>query len=257
MLFRPGRLHSLFMVLGLFPGLLFANDVVTVAVASNFAGTAANLVTAFTEETGVEIRLSPGSTGKLYAQILHGAPYDIFLAADEQRPLLLEQGGHSVRGSRATYAMGGLVLWSRDERLRGKDCHAVLRQGNYDHLALANPETAPYGAAARQFLVAEKLWESVSPNAVYGENISQTMQFVASGNANLGFIAQAQTTILGLPAATCSWPVPETRHAPIRQQLVLLARARDNQEARRFLEFLKTPRAAEIMRQHGYRVLDR
>lgn len=256
MLFRPGRLRSLLMVVGLVPGLLFAKDAVTVAVASNFAGTADSLAAAFTQETGVEIRLSPGSTGKLYAQILHGAPYDIFLAADERRPLLLEQGGHSVRGSRATYAMGGLVLWSRDERLRGRDCQAVLRQGDYGHLALANPETAPYGAAARQFLVAERLWDSVSPRAVYGENISQTMQFVASGNATLGFIAKAQTATYGLPPATCSWPVPETRHAPIRQQLVLLARATDNQEARRFLEYLKTSQAAEIIRQHGYRVLD-
>jgi len=256
MLFRPGRLHSLIMVLGLFPGLLFANDVVTVAVASNFTGTAGNLAATFTEETGIEIRLSPGSTGKLYAQILHGAPYDIFLAADERRPLLLERGGHSVRGSRSTYAMGGLVLWSRDERLRGKDCHAVLRQGDYGHLALANPETAPYGAAARQFLVAENLWDSVSPRAVYGESVSQTMQFVASGNANLGFIAKAQTKTQGLPAATCSWPVPATMHAPIRQQLVLLSRATDNQGARRFLEFLKTSEAEEIIRQHGYRVAD-
>lgn len=256
MLFRPGRLYSLIMVLGLFPGILFANDVVTVAVASNFAGTAGNLAAAFTQETGIEIRLSPGSTGKLYAQILHGAPYDIFLAADERRPLLLEQDGHSVRGSRATYAIGALVLWSRDERLRGRDCQAVLRQGDYGHLALANPETAPYGAAARQFLVAENLWDAVSPRAVYGESISQTMQFVASGNANLGFIANAQTMIVGLPPATCSWPVPETRHAPIRQQLVLLTRAAENQDARRFLEYLKTSRAAEIIRQQGYRVAD-
>jgi molybdate transport system substrate-binding protein len=244
------------MMLWLVPGLSFANDVVTVAVASNFASAGGSLAAAFTAETGVKIRLSPGSTGKLYAQILHGAPYDIFLAADEERPLLLEQRGYSVPGSRATYALGSLLLWSRDERLRGKDCYAVLRQGHYDHVALANPETAPYGAAARQFLVAENLWDSVSRRAVYGENISQTLQFVASGNASLGLIAQAQTTTAKLPAATCSWPVPETWHAPIRQQVVLLSRATENPVARRFLEFLKTEKAAEIIRQHGYRVTD-
>ena len=254
MRFRPKGLHAICIILGLLPGLVLANDVVTIAVASNFASTGADLAAAYTEETGVEVRLSPGSTGKLYAQILHGAPYDIFLAADEQRPLLLEKRGYSVPGSRVTYAMGSLVLWSRDERLRGEDCYAVLRQGNYDHVALANPKTAPYGAAAQQFLVADNLWGSVSPRAVYGENISQTLQFVASGNANLGFIAHAQTTTAGLPAATCSWPVPETRHAPIRQQLVLLTRATKNSAARRFLEFLKTGKAREIVRQHGYRV---
>ena len=242
------------MILGLFPGLLLASDVVSIAVASNFASTGSNLAAAFTEETGVEVRFSPGSTGKLYAQILNGAPYDIFMAADEERPLRLERRGHSVPGTRMTYAMGSLVLWSRDERLRDKDCYAALQQGDYQHLALANPDTAPYGAAARQFLIAEDLWDSVSARAVYGENISQTLQFVASGNANLGFIALAQTTTAKLPAATCSWPVPETRHAPIRQQLVLLARAADNPAARRFLEFLETAKASEIIRQHGYRV---
>ena len=256
MRFRPEGLHAICMILGLLPGLVLADDVVTIAVASNFASTGGDLAAAFTEETGVEIRLSPGSTGKLYAQILHGAPYDIFFAADEERPLLLEKRGYSVPGSRVTYAMGSLVLWSRAERLRDKDCYAVLRHGHYDHVALANPKTAPYGAAAHQFLVAEKLWDSVSSRAVYGENISQTLQFVASGNADLGFIAHAQTTSAGLPGATCSWPVPETRHAPIRQQLVLLARASENSAARRFLEFLKAEKAREIIKRHGYRLAE-
>lgn len=254
MRFRPGGLHSLCIILGLFPGLLLASDIVTVAVASNFASAGGDLAAVFTEETGVKIRFSPGSTGKLYAQILHGAPYDVFMAADEQRPLLLERRGHSVPGTRTTYAIGSLVLWSRDERLRDKDCYAALRRGNFEHLALANPATAPYGAAARQFLVAENLWDSVSPRAVYGESISQTLQFVASGNATLGFIALAQAANPKIPAATCSWPVPETWHAPIQQQLVLLTRAANNEDARRFLEFLETAKAVEIIRQHGYRV---
>lgn len=256
MQFRPGPLRALLLVLGLLPGLLSASGAVTVAVASNFARTADDLAAAFTKATDVPVRISPGSTGKLYAQILNGAPYDIFLAADVERPLLLEQQGRIVSGSRMTYATGSLVLWSRSERLRGKDCRVALEQGGYGRLALANPGTAPYGAAAREFLIAEKLWDSVSPHAVYGENISQTMQFVATGNAGLGFIANSLTTLANLPAATCSWPVPESRHTPLRQQGVMLARANGNQGARRFLEFLKTATARQIIREHGYRVSD-
>lgn len=256
MRFRRERLLAFSILVGLLPGALFAKEIVTVAVASNFASAAADVSAAFTEETGVPVRLSQGSTGKLYAQVLNGAPYDVFLAADTERPLLLEQNGHIVSGSRATYALGSLVLWSRDERLRGQDCRYALEQGDYGRLALANPETAPYGAAAREFLISENLWESVSHRAVYGENIAQTLQFVATGNASLGFIAKAQTEVSNLPAATCSWPVPETRHAPLRQQAVLLARASGNQGAHRFLEFLDSAVAKRIIRQHGYRVLD-
>jgi len=254
--FSPRRLYALVLVFCLQSGSLFANDAVTVAVASNFAAAAADISAAFRKETGVSIRISHGSTGKLYAQILHGAPYDVFLAADGERPLLLERQGLIVSGSRATYAMGSLVLWSRDERLRGKDCREVLAQGNYGRLALANPRTAPYGAATRQFLIAAGLWEGVAQRAVYGESIAQTLQFVATGNANLGFIAKAQLAAANLPAATCSWPVPETTHSPLRQQRVLLARARGNKGAQRFLEFLETAVAKQIIGQHGYRVAD-
>jgi molybdate transport system substrate-binding protein len=244
------------LIFSLFPGLLFARDVVTIAVASNFASSAAQIAIAFTAETDVAVRISPGSTGKLYAQILNGAPYDVFLAADTARPILLEQQGRIVRGSRMTYATGSLVLWSRDEGLRGKDCREVLQRGQYGHLAIANPDTAPYGAAAREFLVAEGLWDTASQRAVYGENISQTLQFVATGNASLGFIARAQTTQSNLPAATCSWPVPESLHDPLHQQGVILARAENNRGARRFFEYLETAAARQIIRQQGYRVPD-
>lgn len=249
-----GRLQTLLLLAVLWPGLLPANNVLTVAVASNFASTAADIGAAFTEETRIPVRMSPGSTGKLYAQILNGAPYDIFLAADTRRPLLLEQQGAIAPGSRMTYAIGSLVLWSQDDRLRGKSCFDALAEGDFDRLALANPATAPYGAAAREFLHGENLWDSVAPRAVYGESIAQTLHFVASGNATLGFIAKAQTTAENLPAATCSWPVPESTHAPLRQQGVILRRAAGSQDARRFLEFMKTASVRQLIREHGYRV---
>ena len=246
----------LLLVAALLPGLLFADDIVTVAVASNFATTAAELSAAFTKISAAPVRISPGSTGKLYAQIINGAPFDLFLAADTQRPLLLEQSGYTVSGSRRTYAIGSLVLWSRDERLRGKDCREVLEQGDYRWLALANPETAPYGAAAREYLEDAGLWESASQRAVFGENIAQTLQFVATGNATLGFVALSQTKDPHLPSATCAWAVPAASLTSLQQQLVLLKRARSNAGARQFLEFLRTSPAKEIIRRHGYGVPD-
>ncbi len=249
------RLHALLAAV-LLPGWLFADDLVTIAVASNFAKPAAEIAAAFTKISAVPVRLSPGSTGKLYAQIINGAPYDVFLAADTERPLLLEQSGYAVTGTRQTYAIGSLVLWSRDERLRDKDCRDVLEQGNYRWLALANPETAPYGAAARDFLEDAGLWETASQRAVFGENIAQTLQFVATGNATLGFVALSQTRDPNLPPATCSWPVPTASATRLQQQLVLLEQARSHTGARRFLEFLATPAAKKIISRHGYEVPD-
>lgn len=247
-----GRLYVL--AAALLPGLLLADDLVTVAVASNFAKTAAEVSSAFTEASGIPVRASHGSTGKLYAQVINGAPFDVFLAADSERPLLLEQSGYIVSGSRQTYAIGSLVLWSSDERLRGKDCLEVLERGEYGRLALANPQTAPYGSAAREFLIAAGLWESASQRAVFGENIAQTLQFVATGNATLGLVARSQTDDPGLPPAACAWAVPASSHAILRQQAVLLKRARGNPGARRFAEFLSTPAAREIIVRHGYTV---
>ncbi|MGI9248183.1 MAG: molybdate ABC transporter substrate-binding protein, partial [Woeseiaceae bacterium] len=236
------------------PTLLFADDVVTVAVASNFARPAAEISAAFTENSKVAVRISSGSTGKLYAQIINGAPFDVFLSADAERPLLLEESGLIVSGSRRSYAIGSLVVWSRDERLRGKDCRQSLEQGEYGRLALANPATAPYGAAAVEFLKAAGLWEAASPRAVFGENIAQTLQFVATGNATLGLVAGSQTNNPELPSATCTWSVPASSHATLYQQAVLLKRARGNDGAQRFVEFLGSAVATEIIGRSGYRV---
>lgn len=242
----------LLLMAALLPTILLANETVTIAVASNFVSTAREIATEYSHRSGVPVRVSSGSTGKLYAQIINGAPFDVFLAADSERPRLLEQSGHVVSGTRATYAVGVLVLWSRDESMRGRNCRDVLQRGAYDRLAVANPKTAPYGMAARDFLLAEGLWKSAAEHAVYGENIAQTMQFVATGNATLGFVALSQARHPGLPAATCMWRVPDVRHAPIIQQLVLLERAASNDGARGFVDFLLSLEAGEIIARHGY-----
>ncbi len=244
------------MVASLLPGVLFADDVVTVAVASNFAKTAQDLVAAFTRETDIPVRISHGSTGKLYAQIVNGAPFDVFLAADSRRPLLLQESGLIVAGTRQTYATGSLVLWSGDARLRGQDCRAVLERGEYTRLALANPATAPYGAAAREFLIGAGRWDEASERAVFGENIAQTLHFVATGNATLGFIAKSQLMDTALPKATCAWLVPTGTHAPLHQQSVVLKRSSGNDGAARFSGFLSTPAAKKIIRGQGYEVPD-
>ena len=225
-----------------------AAEGVTIAVASNFSTTAAELAARFTADTGITVRISSGSTGKLYAQILNGAPFDAFLAADTERPTLLEQSGHAAPHSRFTYATGALVLWSRD----APDCLAVLADRRGGRVALANPDTAPYGRAAREFLQHEGYWDDVSERAVYGENIAQTLQFAATGNATLGLVARSQLGTPQLPRPACTWDVPAATHASIEQQAVLLERASGNAGARQFLDFLRSPDAADILERHGY-----
>jgi molybdate transport system substrate-binding protein len=226
----------------------------TAAVASNFAVAAEAIADRFTAETGHDVRVSTASTGVLYAQIVNGAPFDVLLAADSERPRLLEEAGEGVAGTRFTYAIGRLVLWSRDKKLAGMDCRARLEDLGRDRLAIANPRTAPYGNAAREFLQAAGLWDRVSPRLVFGENIAQTLQFVATGNATLGLIAEAQAVDPRLPPATCSWPVPAEMHAPIAQQGILLKRAIDNPAATAFVEFLRSRTAQQIILRHGYSV---
>jgi len=249
-----GRLHVPILLLALLANLAVADDAITVAVASNFAATARELADHFTRQSAVPVRLSYGSTGKLYAQIVNGAPFDVYLAADTERPSLLEASGHSVAGMRFTYATGSLVLWSADTSLSGRDCRDVLLRGDFRHLALANPKTAPYGKAARDVLAHLQLWDTAYRRIVFGENIAQALQFTATGNATLGFVARSQTLQATLPPATCSWRVPESMHAPIEQQLVLLSRAADNTGARQFVEFIRSPAAHEIIVAKGYGV---
>jgi molybdate transport system substrate-binding protein len=227
-----------------------ATDSIIVAVASNFARPAVELAERFETETGVRVRLSNGSTGKLYAQIVNGAPFDVFFAADTERPARLEQSGHAVANSRFTYARGALVLWSRS----ATDCQAALSDAKRGRIALANPATAPYGKAAVEYLSSAGLWDAVSGRAVYGENINQTLQFAATGNAVVGLIAKSQVAAPELPAATCTWEVPSASYTALKQQAVLLARAVDNVAAQSFYAWLQSDAARKIIGGHGYEV---
>lgn len=231
-----------------------AVEPLTVAVASNFVSAAEEIASEFTKATGIPVRLSAGSTGKLYAQIVNGAPYDIFLAADEQRPALLDDLGMTVAGSRRTYAFGSLVLWSADSSMRQRDCRAALGQGAFNHLAIANPATAPYGLAAKEFLISTELWDDVSERIVFGENISQALQFVVTGNAALGLVAASQLSGDLRQQSTCSWKVPAASHSAISQQAVAIASSRASGQSMEFLEFLSAPRSVDILRRRGYEV---
>lgn len=224
---------------------------VRVAVAANFVGTLDELGKAFQAGSGDTLLVSSGSTGKLYAQIRNGAPYDVLLAADVAHPQRLEQEGLAVSGSRFTYARGQLALWSRDPK-RVDDQGKVLRTDSFRHLAIANPLTAPYGAAAQQTLQHLGLWEALTPRLVRGEDIGQTLQFVQSGSAELGFVALAQIQKLKADARGSWWLVPAGFYDPIEQQGVLLTRAKDNAAARAFMKFLRGPRAREIIQASGY-----
>lgn len=227
-------------------------DTVTIAVASNFSATAELLADSFRQQTGHKVRVSTGSSGKLYAQILHGAPFDVFMSADELRPKALEDQGLTVAGSRFSYAQGQLVLWSQRKQYAGADCLAVLRSLDFNHLAIANPRTAPYGAAAQDWLEHLGLWSLVQSKLVTGENIGQTFHFAASGSAALALVAASQLKAKKVSPGTCQYAVPATGHRPILQQAVLLKRARKNQAAKEFVIFLQSAKSTDIIGQHGY-----
>lgn len=222
---------------------------VRLAIATNFHDASEGLAARFSETTGHSTRISYGSTGKLYAQIHHGAPFDVFLAADQERPELMEQNGSGVSGTRFTYALGKLVLWSPDPHAFA-DPAAFLRSGDFHRLAIANPRTAPYGLAARQTLESLGLWTTLENRLVRGESIAQAFQFVATGNARAGFVALAQ--LRDAHEGGARWDVPDTHHKPIAQQAILLERGKDNDAARAWLDFLASSEAQDIIRQYGY-----
>jgi molybdate transport system substrate-binding protein len=216
-----------------------------IAVASNFTGAMSELAARFEENTGHEVKLSTGSTGKHYAQIINGAPFDLFFAADVHRPELLEAENHAVTGTRFTYAVGKLVLWSPDPGFVDAQ-GAVLRKGEYRFLAIANPRLAPYGRAAREVLDRLGLWEALGTRIVRGENIAQAYQFVSSGNAELGFIASSQVSD---SEHGSSWDVPREMYTSIRQQAVLL---KDTGAGRAFIGFVRSEEALRIIGNYGY-----
>ncbi len=231
-------------------------DDIHVAVAANFQSTLKSLARRFEHQTGDRVLISTGSTGKLYAQIHQGAPFEIFLAADVKRPELLEQQGFAIRGSRFTYALGKLVLWSREPGKIDSNGDA-LRDGKIRRLAIANPKTAPYGRAAQQTLNAMGLWRGWQARLVRGENVGQTMQFAVTGNVDAAFVALAQVPQSNGGPSGSLWIVPESDYQAIEQQAVLLRTAGAEKAARRFLQFLQSNGAREMIAGQGYGVVAR
>lgn len=225
---------------------------VQLAVASNFTAPMRAIAERFERDTGHQVLLAFGSTGKLYAQIHNGAPFDALLAADDEVPAQLEAAGLGVIGTRFTYAIGTLVLWSAREGFVD-DQGAVLAQRSFRHLAIANPKTAPYGAAAMATLAKLEQVDSIRGKLVQGENIAQTHQFVASGNAELGFVALSQVLDEdGEIHQGSAWIVPARYHPPIRQDALLLTKGRDNPAARALLDYLRSAAATEVIEAYGY-----
>jgi len=221
---------------------------VNVAVAANFTAPATDIAAAFEKATGDKAVLSFGSSGQFFAQISNGAPFQVFLSADAERPAKAEQMGLTVAGTRFTYAVGKLVLWSRNPGLVDP-AGAVLAKGSFAKLAIADPTAAPYGLAAVQTLKTLGLYDRLQPKIVQGASITQALQFVDTGAAELGFVALSQVVE---QKAGSRWLVPEADHAPIVQQAVLLKVGADNPAARAFLAFLKGPQARAIIETYGY-----
>lgn len=226
-------------------------DTVNVAVAANFTAPMQKIAQAFAQDTGHQARLAFGSTGALYAQIKNGAPFDLLLAADDETPERLEKEGLGVVGTRFTYAIGKLVLWSKNATLVDAQGE-VLRTGNFDKLAIANPKTAPYGAAAVQTLTALGVAQGLQAKLVQGESVAQTLQFVSSGNAALGFVALSQVGVDGKISQGSAWVVPEALYAPLKQDALLLTGAKDKPAAQALLRYLRGERARTILKSYGY-----
>ncbi|MFM9915742.1 MAG: molybdate ABC transporter substrate-binding protein [Rhizobacter sp.] len=224
---------------------------VSVAVAANFSGPLAKIGEGFIAATGHTLKVSAGSTGKFHSQIVAGAPFEVLIAADDETPRKLIAEGHAVAGSNFTYAIGKLVLWSAQTGYVDEQ-GVVLAAGNYAHLAIANPKLAPYGQAGAEVLKARGLTEAVAPKLVTAESIAQAYQFVATGNAELGFVALSQVAVPGKPVTGSYWLVPPSLYGEIRQDAVLLKTGEKNPAAVALLAYLKGPAARSLIQSYGY-----
>ena len=224
---------------------------VQVAVAANFSKTMQTLVTEFEKDYDYQIALSFGSSGKFYAQIKQGAPYELFFSADQVKPNALQQDGLVVAGSRFTYAIGRLAVWSARPDF-AYNIEKKLKQGAFNKLAIANPNLAPYGAATLQVLNHLGLIDGTKAKWVRGENIAQTYQFIHSGNADLGFVSLSQLLGRDIVQQGSYWLVPEIMHQPIKQDVVLLLSAAQSLGAKAFLDFIQTKKAQTIIAEYGY-----
>lgn len=218
-----------------------------IAVAANFTDAAREIGRLYQARRPHRVIFSFASTGTLYTQISQGAPFDVFLAADHERPRKAVDEGLAVHGSTFTYAIGKITLYSRDaDAVSGRE---TLTRGNIDRIALANPLTAPYGAAAMQAMQAIGVLDTLTPRFVYGNNIAQTFQFVETGNVNLGFVARSQ--VAGRTGGS-SWDIPQNLYQPIRQDAVLLKHGSDNPAARAFIDFLHSAEVRAVVGKYGY-----
>ena len=246
----PGCLASLLAVFAV--GAVQADEV-QVAVAANFTAPIQAIAADFEKDTGHKLVAAYGATGQFYTQIKNGAPFEVFLSADDTTPEKLEKEGDTVKGSRFTYAIGTLALWSAKEGYvdaKGE----VLKNNEYQHLSIANPKAAPYGLAATQVLEKLKLTDATKAKIVEGQNITQAYQFVSTGNAELGFVALSQIYKDGKVSSGSAWIVPASLHDPIKQDAVILNKGKDNAAAKALVEYLKGPKAAAIITSYGYQL---
>lgn len=226
---------------------------VRVAVAANFAAPMQKISQAFERETGHRVLMSLGATGAFHTQIRNGAPFEVLLAADQATPISLEKEGFAVQGSRLTYSIGKLVLYSKQSGLVDPEGR-VLQTQEPQRLAIANPQLAPYGAAAIETLTALKLLDSWKPKLVQGDNIAQAYQFVITGNAALGFVASSQVYLDGQLKEGSAWIVPRHLYTPIKQDAVLLNKGQRNQAAKALLSYLRADKTQQMIRTFGYDV---
>jgi molybdate transport system substrate-binding protein len=225
-------------------------DDVPVAVAANFTAPMRKIAADFEKASGHKVVAAYGSTGKFYAQIKNGAPFEVLLAADDETPARLTAENAAVAGSQFTYAVGKLVLWSARPAVVD-DRGEVLKKAGFDHIALTNPRLAPYGAAAVQAMKALGVHDTLQPRFVTAENITQAHQFVSSGNALLGFVALSQVLKDGKIEGS-AWLVPASLYSPIRQDAVLLDKGRGKPAAEALLQYLRGDKARAVVKSFGY-----
>lgn len=245
-----GPIVTILVLCGLMSSPVRAGEI-SVAVASNFAAPMERIVALFQKESGHTVKVSLGSSGKLYAQIKNKAPFDAFLSADEEMPKSLMQEGFAVSGSRFVYATGRLVLWSAQPDWVD-DKGAVLNKGNFNTLAIANPRFSPYGVAAKETLGKLTMWNAIQEKLGKGEDVTQTYQLAATEKVDLAFIALSQVMRDGKVTEGSWWLVPSELHKPIRQSAVLLSGAKDQAAAKAFLAYLKSEKARTVIRSFGY-----
>jgi molybdate transport system substrate-binding protein len=230
-------------------------DTANIAVAANFTKTIEEIGQLFEKETGHQVKFSFGPTGKLYAQIKNGAPFDAFFGADEKRPLKTAEDGIGIEKSYFVYAQGQIALYSANYPV-AEHALEVLKEAKFNHLAIANPKTAPYGERAEAYLQKVGLYEGVKAKLVNGESIAHAFQYVVTNNAEIGFVALSQLVDPQSPVYRKGqyWIVPQSEYKPINQGAILTQRGANNAAATAFMEFVKTPKAIEIIQRYGYNV---